>query len=106
VPVGGLVSEQMAFLLIIFRLKSIWRRKNRHETSPELETRYSSKESLAENGEVGNDTISPAAPSKDTSSRDEDRRVIIRFTIATALAFGLPAAIGFGLYFVAHAVLG
>jgi hypothetical protein len=64
------------------------------------------KSPLAENGEVGNDTISPAAPSKDTSNRDEDRRVIIHFAIATALAFGLPALIGFGLYFVAHAVLG
>jgi hypothetical protein len=59
----------------------------------------------AENGKVGNDTISHAAPSKDASSRDEDRRVIIHFTIATALALGLPALIGFGLYFVAHAVL-
>ena len=58
----------------------------------------------AENGKVGNDTISHAAPSKDVSSRDEDRRATIHFTIATALALGLPAAIGFGLYFVAHAV--
>jgi hypothetical protein len=59
----------------------------------------------AESGKVGNDTISHAAPSKDASRRDEDRRAIIHFTIATALALGLPAAIGFGLYFVAHAVL-
>ena len=63
------------------------------------------KSPRAEKGKVGNDTISHAASSKDVSSRDEDRRVTIHFTIATALALGLPAAIGFGLYFVAHAVL-
>jgi hypothetical protein len=64
------------------------------------------KSPQAENGKVGNNTIPDAAPSNDASSKDEDRRVIIHFAIATALAFGLPAAIGFGLYFIAHAVLG
>jgi hypothetical protein len=63
------------------------------------------KSPRAESGKVGEDTISRDAPSKDASSGDEDRRVIIHFTIATALALGLPAAIGFGLYFVAQAVL-
>ena len=50
----------------------------------------------AENGKVG----PKAAP-----SGEEDRLVDIRFTIGAALALGLPALIGFGLYFVAHAVL-
>src|ERR1700686_797824 len=40
--VAGLVSEQMAFLFIISG-SPIWRRNNRHATSPELEARYSCK---------------------------------------------------------------
>jgi hypothetical protein len=43
----------------------------------------------AENGKVG----SKAAP-----TGDEDRIIDIRFTIGAALALGLPALIGAGLY--------
>jgi hypothetical protein len=50
-------------------------------------------------------TISHAAVSKGGPSSDADRRGTIQFAIAAALALGLPAAIGFGLYFVAHAVI-
>jgi hypothetical protein len=50
----------------------------------------------AENGKAG----AKAAP-----TGDEDRLVDIRFTIAAAVALGLPALIGAGLYLVVTVVL-
>jgi hypothetical protein len=60
----------------------------------------------AENGKVGKgETISHVAHSKGAPTGDEDRFVDIRFTIATALALGLPAPIAAGLYLTVTAAL-
>src|ERR1700730_3283218 len=86
--------------------RSIWCRNIAMQRRPNWKPVIVESSDRADNGKVDEgETISHAAPSKDASSGDEDRRVIIHFTIATALALGLPALIGFGLYFVAHAVL-
>jgi hypothetical protein len=50
----------------------------------------------AENGKVG---------AKAPPTGDEDRLLDIRFTIAAALALGLPALIGVGIYLVVTAVV-
>jgi hypothetical protein len=53
----------------------------------------------AENGKIGKDeTIPHAAQSKGAPTGDEDRLGDIRFTIGVAVALGLPALIGAGLY--------
>jgi hypothetical protein len=50
----------------------------------------------AENGKVN---------AKGAPTRNEDGLVDIRFTVAAALALGLPALIGVGIYLVVNAVL-
>jgi hypothetical protein len=64
----------------------------------------------AEDGRVHEgETIPSAAHSNSALTgqhQDEDRLVDIRFTIAVAIALGLPALIGVGLYLVATVLLG
>jgi hypothetical protein len=60
----------------------------------------------ADNGKVDEgETISHAAQSTGAPTGDEDRLVDIRFTIAAALALGLPALIGAGLDLAVTVVL-
>jgi hypothetical protein len=60
----------------------------------------------AENGKIGRgETIPRAALSKDAPAGDEDRLGDIRFTIGVALALGLPALVGAGLYLAVTVVL-
>jgi|HubBroStandDraft_5_1064220.scaffolds.fasta_scaffold485060_1 hypothetical protein len=57
----------------------------------------------AEEGEVHKGEIPSAAHSN--SALTEDRLVDIRFTIAVAIALGLPALIGAGVYLAATILL-
>jgi hypothetical protein len=57
----------------------------------------------AENGEVHEGEVPGAAHSN--GALTEDRLVDIRFTIAVAIALGLPALIGAGVYLAAIVLL-
>jgi hypothetical protein len=60
----------------------------------------------ADNGKIDKgETISHAAHSKGAPTEDDDRLVDLRFTIGAALALGLPALMGAGLYLAVTAVL-
>jgi hypothetical protein len=57
----------------------------------------------AEDGEAHDGEIPSAA--HPNSALTEDRRVDIRFTVAVAVALGLPALIGAGVYLAATILL-
>jgi hypothetical protein len=57
----------------------------------------------AEDGEANDGEIPSAA--HPNSALTEDRRVDIRFTVAVAIALGLPALIGAGVYLAATILL-